>query len=118
MFNPPPLLGIGPMIMEIVVSGIRSYVKDEVKEFSRHFYYNVSPQFLLPVYNTLNLQLSVRFFTDCVIHICLTFVNLATELAPTYNILKPHMNFLLYKFGFPTVFLTHEDIDLFECEPY
>ena len=28
------------------------------------------------------------------------------------------MNLLLYKVGFPTIFLTTEDIDLFKCDPH
>ena len=74
---------------------IPSYTEDKAKEFSKNFSKNVAPQLLGPVYEALNLQLSGRFCTDCVIHICLTFVDLLMELAPEYNILKPHMNFLL-----------------------
>ena len=51
-----------------------------------------------------------------VIHICLTFVDLDIEIAPTYKNLKPHMNFLVYKASF--VNLTPEDIDLFGCDPH
>ena len=40
------------------------------------------------------------------------------ELALEYKMLKPHMNFLIYKVSPPTVRLTPEDIDLFECEPH
>ena len=32
--------------------------------------------------------------------------------------LKPHMNFLLYKVGLPTVCLTPEYIDMFYCDPH
>ena len=66
----------------------------------------------------MNLQPSGWFCTDRVIHICLTFVDLATELSPTYNILKTCMKFLIYKVCLPTVCLTLDDIDLFECEPH
>jgi len=98
--------------------GIPSYAEDEVKEFARHFSANVAPQFLGPVCETLNLRPSGRFCTDRVVHLCLTFVDLAVELAPTYKMLKPHMDFLLYKVCFPTVCLTPEDTDLFECDPH
>eukprot|EP00957_Ditylum_brightwellii_P057061 4324632-Ditylum_brightwellii.AAC.1 len=98
--------------------GIPSYAEDEVKEFARHFSVNVAPQFLGPVCETLNLRPSGQFCTDRVVHLCLTFVDLAVELAPTYKLLKPHMDFLLYKVCFPTMCLTAEDIEQFENDPH
>jgi len=98
--------------------GIPSYAEEEVKEFARHFSQNVAPQFLGPVCETLNLRPSGLFCTDRVVHLCLTFVDLAVELAPTYKMLKPHMDFLLYKVCFPTVCLAPDDVELFECDPH
>eukprot|EP00566_Odontella_aurita_P002311 CAMPEP_0113571984 /NCGR_PEP_ID=MMETSP0015_2-20120614/25852_1 /TAXON_ID=2838 /ORGANISM="Odontella" /LENGTH=1096 /DNA_ID=CAMNT_0000474985 /DNA_START=725 /DNA_END=4015 /DNA_ORIENTATION=+ /assembly_acc=CAM_ASM_000160 len=98
--------------------GIPSYAEDECKEFARHFSQHVAPQFLGPVCETLNLRPSGQFCTDRVVHLCLTFVDLAVELAPTYKMLKPHMDFLLYKVCFPTVCLTPDDVELFECDPH
>ena len=46
------------------------------------------------------------------------FVDLAVELAPTYKLLKPHMDFLLYKVCFPCMCLTQEDIEEFENDPH
>jgi len=98
--------------------GIPSYAEDELKGFAKHFSQHVAPQFLGPVCETLNLRPSGLFCTDRVLHLCLTYVDLAVELAPTYKMLKPHMNFLLYKVCFPTMCLTADDIDLFENDPH
>jgi len=98
--------------------GIPNYAEDEVKEFAQHFSQNVAPQFLGPICETLNLRPSGRFCTDRVVHLCLNFVDLAVELAPTYKLLKPHMDFLLYKVCFPAMCLTEEDIEEFENDPH
>mmetsp|Transcript_108 Transcript_108/g.167 ORF Transcript_108/g.167 Transcript_108/m.167 type:complete len:1061 (-) Transcript_108:259-3441(-) len=98
--------------------GIPSYAEEEVQEFAKHFSQNVATQFLAPVCETLNLRPSGQFCTDRVLHLCLTYVDLAVELAPTYKMLKPHMDFLLYKVCFPTICLTQEDIELFENDPH
>jgi hypothetical protein len=98
--------------------GIASYAEDEAKEFANFFSQNVAPQFLGPVCDTLNLRPTGQFCTDRVVHLCLTFVDLAIELAPTYKMLKPHMDFLLYQVCFPTICLTSDDIDLFENDPH
>lgn len=98
--------------------GIPSYAEDECREFSKHFSQQVATQFLQPVCETLNLRPSAQFCTDRVVHLCLTYVDLAVELAPTYKMLKPHLDFMLYKVCFPTMCLTPEDIEVFENDPH
>ena len=75
-------------------------------------------KFLGTVCDIINIRPSVWFCTDRDIHICLDFVELMIELSPTYKMIKPYMKFLLDKFGFPTICLTPEDIDMFECNPH
>eukprot|EP00584_Thalassiosira_punctigera_P008909 CAMPEP_0172545150 /NCGR_PEP_ID=MMETSP1067-20121228/15144_1 /TAXON_ID=265564 ORGANISM="Thalassiosira punctigera, Strain Tpunct2005C2" /NCGR_SAMPLE_ID=MMETSP1067 /ASSEMBLY_ACC=CAM_ASM_000444 /LENGTH=1077 /DNA_ID=CAMNT_0013331839 /DNA_START=115 /DNA_END=3348 /DNA_ORIENTATION=+ len=98
--------------------GIPNYAEDEVKEFAKYFSHNVAPSFLGPVCETLSLRPQGQFCTDRVVHLCLNFVDLAVELAPTYKLLKPHMDFLLYKVCFPAMCLTEEDVDEFENDPH
>jgi len=98
--------------------GIPSYAEDDAKEFARFFSQNVATQFLGPVCETLNLRPSGQFCTDRVVHLCLTYVDLAVELSSTYKLLKPHLDFLLYQVCFPTMCLTQEDIDIFENDPH
>jgi len=98
--------------------GIPSYADDkEAKEFAFYFSSQVAPQFLGPVCETLNLRPSGQFCTDRVVHLCLTYVDLAVELASTYKLLKPHLDFLLYQVCFPTMCLHEDDIDTFENDP-
>jgi hypothetical protein len=98
--------------------GVASYAEDEAKVFAHYFSHNVAPQFLGPVCETLNLRATGQFCTERVVHLCLTFVDLAIELAPTYKMLKPHLDFLLYQVCFPTICLASEDIELFENDPH
>jgi hypothetical protein len=98
--------------------GIPNYAEDEVKEFANYFSAQVAPSFLGPVCETLSLRPSGQFCTDRVVHYCLSFVDLAVELAPTYKLLKPHMDFLLYKVCFPAMCLADDDIEEFENDPH
>jgi len=98
--------------------GIPSYAEDDAKEFARFFSQSVATQFLKPVCETLNLRPSGQFCTDRVVHLCLTYVDLAVELSSTYKLLKPHLDFLLYQVCFPTMCLMQEDIDIFENDPH
>ena len=103
---------------EIFVFGVPSYAEDEVNKFSSHFSWNVAPQFLGPVSKIFTLLPSGRLYINRVIHIFLNFVVLAIELSMTYNISKPHINLLLYKVGFSTIYLAPDDIDMFEYDPH
>jgi len=98
--------------------GIPSYAEEDAKEFARYFSQNVATQFLGPVCETLNLRPSGQFCTDRVVHLCLTYVDLAVELSSTYKLLKPHLDFLLYQVCFPTMCLTQDDIEIFENDPH
>jgi hypothetical protein len=98
--------------------GIPSYADDEEgKRFALYFSQTVAPQFLGPVCETLNLRPTGQFCTDRVVHLCLTFVDLAVELSSTYKLLKPHLDFILYQVCFPTMCLHEEDIACFENDP-
>jgi hypothetical protein len=98
--------------------GIPNYADDDAgKAFAVYFSTHVAPQFLGPVCETLNLRPTGKFCTDRVVHLSLTFVDLAVELASTYKLLKPHLEFLLFQVCFPTMCLTQEDVETFENDP-
>lgn len=98
--------------------GIPSYADDDAgKAFAVYFSSHVAPQFLGPVCETLNLRPTGQFCTDRVVHLSLTFVDLAVELASTYKLLKPHLEFLLFQVCFPTMCLTKDDVETFENDP-
>jgi len=98
--------------------GMPSYADDDAKDFATFFSQNVATQFLGPVCETLNLRPSGQFCTDRVVHLCLTYVDLSVELAATYRLLKPHLEFLLYQVCFPTMCLTQEDVTVFQNDPH
>ncbi len=98
--------------------GIPGYAEEDTQAFARYFSQQVATQFLGPVCETLNLRPSGQFCTDRVVHLCLTYVDLAVELATTYKLLKPYLDFLMYQVCFPTMCLTPDDIDLFENDPH
>jgi hypothetical protein len=98
--------------------GMPQYAEEEIKVFAQYFSTTVAPRFLGPVCETLNLRPSGQFCTDRVVHLCLAYVDLAVELAPTYRMMKPHLDFLLYKVCFPTMCLTTADQDLFRDDPH
>jgi importin-7 len=98
--------------------GIPAYADDQhAKEFAMYFSTTIAPQFLGPVCEALNLRPTGQFCTDRVVHLCLTYVDLAVELASTYKLLKPHLEFLMYQVCFPTMCLNEEDIDCFDNDP-
>ena len=97
--------------------GFVSYADDEAKEFAKYFSSVVAPQFLGPVFETLNLRPTGQFCTDRVVHLCLTFVTSAVELSATYKLIKPHLDFLLYQVCFPVLCLTPGDVECFENDP-
>jgi hypothetical protein len=98
--------------------GYPKYAEDEVKEFSVYFSNQAAPQFLGPICELLSLRPRGMFCTDRVIHYGLSFIDLAIELAPTYKLLKPHLDFLLYHVCFPTICFHPEDLDMFTNDPH
>lgn len=98
--------------------GSPTLAEKEVKIFANYFSKQVAPQFLSPVCETLNLRAEGQFCTDIVMHKCLSFIENAIDLASTYKILKPYMDFILYKVCFPTICLSERDIELFDHEPH
>ena len=98
--------------------GMPSYVEEETKAFAQYFANDTAPRFLQPVFEILNLRPSGQYCTDRVLHLCLSFLDLAVELAPTYKVLKSQLDFLLFKVCFPTCCLTAEYVELFETDPH
>lgn len=98
--------------------GMPSYAEEETKAFAQYFANETAPRFLQPIFELLNLRPSGQFCTDRVLHLCLSYLDLAVELAPTYKVLKPHMEFLLFKVCFPTCCMTDDYVELFESDPH
>lgn len=98
--------------------GVPSGAEKECEAFARYFSTEAAPQILGPVFETLNLRPSGKFCTDRVVHLCLSFVDLAVEPSTTYKLMKLHMDFILYKVCFPIICLSQDDIELFDNDPH
>lgn len=101
--------------------GVPSHTDSEKEpaahHFALHFSQHVAPQFMGPVFDTLNLRPTGQFCTDRVVHLCLTYVQLAVDLSSTYKMIKPHLDFILFQVCFPTMCFSPEDVECFENDP-
>jgi len=60
--------------------------------------------------NNLAIASKGGFLTDDVHRMCISFVASCVEMSPTYKVLKPHLDFLLFNVIFPTLCLTQDEI--------
>ncbi len=86
------------------------YSGDENKAFSEHFRAHTAKLLLEPMVNVLIQKNEGRFITDNVHRMAITYLCNSVEMSPTYKILKPHLQFILFGVIFPTLSLTQEDI--------
>ena len=97
--------------------GNPKYTGEENRPFATFFRDNTAKVLLGPVMNTLAVKAEGAFITDDVFRLSLQYVSNAIELSPTYRLIKPHMDFILFRVIFPSLCLTVEDIKLFEDDP-
>lgn len=101
--------------------GKPEYFENDQKEnlpFAEYFRSHMSVQLLAPVMNCLAVRANGRFTTDEVHRSCLTFIEYAVEISPTWKkTIKPHLDFVLFQSIFPSLCLTSDDIELFEEDP-
>jgi hypothetical protein len=86
------------------------YSGEENKAFSEHFRSHTAKLLLEPMVNLLIQKSQGIFLTDNVHRMCITYVCNSVEMSPTYKVLKPHMEFLLFGVIFPTLSLSETDI--------
>lgn len=67
--------------------------------------------------NNLAIKASGGFITDNLHRMCLAYMMSSVELSPTYKIIKPHLDFVIFQAIFPTLCLSSEDIELFTDDP-
>ena len=82
----------------------------ENKLFATHFRERISPQLLDSVMKTLAAHQAGAFITQEVHRSCLTYLSGAVEMSPTYKMLKPHLDYLMFQILFPTLCITEGDI--------
>ena len=91
---------------------------DENQSFAAKFRETISVQLLEPVMNTLNARAAGRFVTDDVYRMCLGFMVVALEMAPTFQHIKTNIDFVLFQVIFPTLCLKSGDAELFDEDPH
>lgn len=97
--------------------GNPQYAGKEYKAFATHFRQHTSVALLTPVMNTLMVKSSGGFVTDQVHRMCISYVCNSVEMSPTYKLLKPHMEYILFSVIMPTLCLSESDLELFEDDP-
>jgi hypothetical protein len=85
--------------------------------FANYFrsYYAIS--WLRPVFTVLDSKSSGHFVADDVYRNCITYASNCAEMSPSYKVLKPHLDFLLFQIVFPTLCMSPTDIELFQDDP-
>ncbi len=97
--------------------GNPKYCAEENVTFANYFRSTLASQLLAPVMNCLAAQSNGKFLTDDVHRMCLVYTSNAVEMAPTYKLIKPHIDFVLFNVIMPTLCLSTDDIQLFDEDP-
>jgi hypothetical protein len=90
---------------------------EEYLEFAKFFKEHVAPVMLAPVMNTLAEKSNGRYVTDEVYRNSITYLSSCAEMSPSYKVIKPHLDFVLFKVIFPTLCINGSEIELFNEDP-
>lgn len=90
---------------------------EETKAFSEYFRSTIAVGLLVPVLQNLEHHARGGYLTEHVHRGCISFLANSAEMSPTYKVLKPHLEFLLFHVIFPTLCLPQEDVILFDDDP-
>ncbi|GAB5037996.1 Hypothetical protein NocV09_14400010, partial [Nannochloropsis oceanica] len=89
----------------------------QAKAFAKTFYDIVAPVLLQPMLNLMCLRSQGRFVTDRVLHLTLRYAKTSIEMAPTYQVLKPHLDILLFQVAFPLLQQKEDSLVQFQEDP-
>lgn len=90
---------------------------DQYQSFAVFFRSNIAMLLLGPIMNNLSLKSSGGYITDDLHRMCLSYMMCAVEMSPTFKVIKPHLDFVLFQAIFQTLCLSPEDIRLFTEDP-
>lgn len=90
---------------------------EENEQFAKYFRDVTAPTLLGPIMNSLASVTRGSYITEEVHRHCLSFMSNAIEMAPTYKLIKSHLDFVLFSMIMPTISLTDSDIQLFTDDP-
>lgn len=97
--------------------GNPKHVQEKDRKFAVTFRNTTSVSLLGPVMNTLASKAAGGFVTSTVRRNCLTYMSSAVEMAPTYKLIKPHLEFVLFQVIYPTMLMPPDDVALFNQDP-
>ena len=97
--------------------GNPKHVAKENVPFAKNFREFTSVDLLGPVMNTLAVPSKGGFLTPIVMTNCMAYLNTSIEMSPTYKMIKPHLDFVLFQVIYPNLFLSVEDADLLVDDP-
>jgi hypothetical protein len=86
------------------------YADADFKQFAEFFRAHTANQLLAPVMNCLARVTKGSYITDDAHRMCISYVASCVEMSPTYKVLKPHLDFILFSVVFPTLCLTQDEI--------
>jgi importin-7 len=86
-------------------------------QFATFFKNTTAPMLLGPVMNCLAIKSRGGYITEEVHRQCLGFMKSSIEMAPTYKLIKAHLDFVLFDMIMPTLSLSDSDIELFNNDP-
>lgn len=90
---------------------------EEHVQFAEHFKNNTAKLLLAPVMHMLAQHDKGVFMTDAALRMSLTYVNNCVEMAPTYKLIKPNLDWLLFRVVFKQLCLSDEEMELFNDDP-
>lgn len=116
------------------------YVDPDFVQFAEYFRSHYAVQWLQPIFNVLQLKLTGKlcqashfasrvsrkviicillgqYLTDDVYRNAITFISNSCEMSPTYKVIKPSLDILLFQVIFPTLCLNNEEIIEFRDDP-
>ena len=94
------------------------YCNTDHIEFANYFRSHSAITWLLCIFDVLDSKVTHGFYlTDDVYRSAISYVSNCCEMSPTYKVVKPHLNFLLFQIVYPTLCLTQREIQLFHDDP-
>jgi hypothetical protein len=91
--------------------GNPKFSSEEDKAFAQYFRSHTSIVLLGPAMNNLMMKAQGSYITDDVHRCCLTYLVNCSEMSPSYKVMKPHLELILFQIVFPALCITKEDIE-------
>lgn len=94
------------------------HVEPPLVNMANYIRQELGPKFLACILELLALRSQGRYCPDRVVQLCLVWCNAAIDVAATYQLIKPHLSFLLFQVIHPLLCLSNDDLQLWEEDPH